>query len=376
MTNYYLVVRDRLGDYKGVLNNFAELSYSRAENDKGMLDVILFPDADMSLFQDDSLIEVHRSTGGFATYIEDVYLITMTTKAYSGNKILINIHGENGNGILGRRIIPYATGTDYSDKEDLADDVMKDIVTENFLQDSVNQEDTTRKITDYLTVTGKSSSSIIVCKQVSMMNVLAALQDIANEVKQTEVEVGSNAYLAFNMVYLGLNKFEFNTYTEMLGENHTMGTNEPLIFAPEIGNFIDAELTYNFIDERNYVYCGGQGIGSEREVIEDKVISRSTVSPFSRREIFVDGRETDDVNVLASMAKSELYTYRARIELTGTLLDSPSVLYGVHYHFGDMVTIKFDDIYIDVHIDKISITFQNGNEKLDIKVTGTFLGYD
>ena len=125
----------------------------------------------------------------------------------------------------------------------------------------------------------------------------------------------------------------------------------------------------DYTAEVNYVYAGGQGEGSDRNVNEVSDSARYGASAWNRREAFIDARnESSDAGVTAK-GYDRLNEGRPVKSFRGEITDSPSARYGTHWWFGDRVICEYRGVEYDVIVTAVSVTLDsNGNES----VTGKF----
>ena len=57
--------------------------------------------------------------------------------------------------------------------------------------------------------------------------------------------------------------------------------------------------------------------------------------------------------------------------LTGTLHDTPGMQYGIHYWFGDVLSVEAFGYHVDCHVGSVRAkVYQDGGEQLDIRLRG------
>ena len=353
----------------GVL--FASLEWARAENTFGWLKADLLPDFDTRLLALDSRLEIHRTIGG-RTYNEGgtQYLLRWWRFAEDerGHEV-IQIEAYDLNYLLSGPIVAYEASTDtvtnpYSTKTGAADNLMKAIVRENLGSLATV---TARQLTE-LTVQADLSLAPSTSKSFSRRRVLDVLQDLARDAFQ------QGTYLAFDLTANSSGTgLTFATYTGQRGQNHSAGGGQSLIVSKANGNLMTPELIYDHRNERTVVYCGGLGQGGGRVVVTAEDSARCEQSPFARRELWVDGRNTDNVAVLNADARSELQLARPMRTFTGRLIDTEGVRYGVHLGFGDVVTAEYRGASYDCHLARVHGKVIGKKETLEINLVSEAL---
>jgi hypothetical protein len=172
----------------------------------------------------DYMVEFWRHPAQGAMRLESVFFVRdiIYEEDFKGNDIII-LAGPDGNDLLNRRIVAYAAGSSQSDKTNQADDMMKEIVTENLGSSATAPRD----LTDLnFTVAGDVTAAPSITKAFSWRNVLDVLQDIV----AISAENGTDLYFDVVPVVISSSEigFEFRTYTDQPGQDRTfMTANRP-----------------------------------------------------------------------------------------------------------------------------------------------------
>jgi len=320
------------------------LQWSRAENKVGVAELWL--PAKMvspSFLQVDQIIEIERNGG---VLNETSYFLRFVEyyEQADGTE-LIHLLGYDANYLLDSRIIAYASESSEGNKSDYADDMMKEVVDENL----VNPTDADRDVPN-ITVAGDLSLGPSVDMAIARDNVLRACQDIS------ELATDRGTYLVFDTVMVSRNSYQFRTYTGQRGQDHSQGGSAGLrLVGPQYGNLQNAKIIlFDRRDERNLAYAGGEGEAADRVVSELEDTTRTSASPYNRREVWVDARNTTSQAEREDRGYQALEKYRPVRTLTGNLVDTRGFRFGIHYGFGDLVTATAFGYTVDCHIDKIS----------------------
>jgi hypothetical protein len=316
----------------------------------------------------DYMVEFWRSAAQGAMQLESVFFVReiIYEEDVKGNDLII-LAGPDGNDLLTRRIVAYAAGSSLSDKTDNADDMMKEIVTENLGSDASID----RTLTNLnFTVAGDVSDAPSVTKGFAWRNVLQVLQDIT----YMSAENGTDLYFDVVPIVISSSEigFEFRTYTDQPGQDRTYDSNNPVVFSKEWGNLSDPILMYDYTREANYIYGGGQGEGDDRTISEQSDDARVGSSVWNRREKFADARNETTSNGVANKAEEVLNENKPFKRFTGQLLDTPQARYGVDWFFGDKVEVSYRGIQFQGVAKALKIRLdKEGNEILTVKVEVT-----
>lgn len=360
-TSYEVEILDPFGNKIDVIDEWETLSYTRAVNDVGICALVLDGDYDISLLRIDGRINVWRSVGE-RLYIdtETSWLIRKVDRQLDqqGRRTIV-VSGMSANELLKRRIIAYDGQTSQTSKSDFADDMMKEIITENF----GSSASAFRDISSYLSIQGDLSLGPTVSKEFQRDNVLDVLQDIS----QATIQAGSPIY--FDIVTATPTTFEFRTYKSQRGLDHSSPSGiNPITLSPDRGSLANVKRPYDYTDEVTYVYAGQQGTGSDRVIETASSFARINQSPFNLREAFVSAGNSSGSATLQDEAKAALRAGRPRRTFEGEILDVPGSRYGVEWSWGDKVTVLFENESIDCTIDVVSISVQKGEEKIDVRL--------
>jgi len=370
VTNYEVRFLTQSGILLNVLDTFVKLDYTKTINQPGWLSITIPPEAILfSEIRPDTRIEVRRQVDGkpFYTDLETSWLIRRWSKSLSSSgEKLVTLGGPSALDILRRRIVAYASGSAEADKSGIeADDLMKEIVDENFLAGAT---DTARRITSYLSNQADATAGITISKAFSRRNVLTVLQEMSNTTVEAYI-IGFGNPVYFDIVPSGTSAFEFRTYLNQRGTDRSSASGQPLVFSPDYSNLTDCKIEYDHSEEVTYSYAGGTGVGAARAVESYGNSTRISSSPLNFCEGWVDARNSEgDATQLLVEAIGDVYKNRPKTPLTGKIIQTPTSRYGVEWFWGDKVVQEFDGIIQDVMINQVRVSVQDGQETIDANV--------
>jgi hypothetical protein len=355
-----LYLRDPFGSLQTIISNFSRLEYGRAENKVGFLTLDLDPNANpalLSLFRVDAILEPWRQVGANAPYLdgESVFFLRKKGRAIDGQgREVIRLTAYDANYLLDGHNAAYSAGAAQVTKASVAlDNMMKAAVRENL---GALATDTTRDLSARLTVQADLTLAPTSNKDFSRRQILTTLQEMANDSLQ------KGTYLAFDVVYVSPGVLEFRTYTGQRGVNHGRTSGNQVLISRERKNFELPELIEDHTEEYNYIYAGGQGVGSDRVICTATNAAAVGLSPWNRREKFIDARNTATTASVQAEADAGLQANRARKTLTGEIIDTAGCLDGVHYRWGDVVYAEAWGDGFDAHLNALHVTIENGRE--------------
>lgn len=349
---YSVILYDANGVQLAVLDNIIEargaaLEYALIENGVGVLTLTLPAPYDLRLFQKDGRIGVYRGVAGRALALDGqaLWLIrSWREQIDERGKTTLQITAYHVNTLLDRRIVAYNAGSSQASKSGAADDMIKAIVRENF----ISATDSSRNVS--LTCDADVSAAPTLRKGFARRNVLLVLQELAESSAQ------AGTHVAFGIIAPTPTTLQFVTRITSWGvDRRYPNGSDPLLIGPAYGNVASATLDNDAAEEITYVYAGGQGEGDARTILTASDTARIAESPYGRIERFIDARHLSTATALADEADAAVREGRPRRTLEADATESPSAIYGVHYGWGDLVTVAFMDTLIDCRIDAVTV---------------------
>lgn len=339
--------------------SYTALEFAYRERQIGTLTLDLPTAIEPRALGRDGLITVQRAINGAPAYLEGerAWLIRKVTRLVGAQGVRsTRIVAVDGNDLLRRRIVDYDADTAETDKTDLADDLMKAIVRENF----VSATDTTRNLSSSLFgVDADVSAAPSLSKAFTRREVLAVLQELA------EAATLAGTYTTFEVVWTG-SLFQFRTFTGQRGVDHS--GSDRVLLGPAYGNLTDVEDSDDASEETTRVIAGGQGEGADREVARADDTARQGASPYNLIEEFTNQNNTADATQLADEADSLLQLRRPRRVISGTFVDTPGAQYGRHFGYGDLVVAEVNGASVTCRVDAVHIGVRGGREAVDIRL--------
>ena len=185
------------------------------------------------------------------------------------NTISRRVEGFGVNELLDRRIVAYKAGTAQSTKTGPCDDLMKDVFSDNL--GSGASADRNILTAFNLSIAADLSDAPSVTKSFAYENVLETLQAIADTSAGQSL---GGVDLFFDIACDGYRSnerphFEFRTYTGQPGRDRTDGggNSAATVFSLENANIANVHYQRIHSGERNYIYAGGLGLESDRNVV-------------------------------------------------------------------------------------------------------------
>ncbi len=274
------------------------------------------------------------------------------------NKKSYSLIGYDSKEILARRIVAYKSGTAQAQKYAHSDNMMKNIVRENF---GSLVTDAGRNMSGFLTVADNVSIGYIISKQFSFQNVF----EILIEIGKVSAENGKPIYFTLTPQFSSVTgevSFLFETYLNQPGTDRTAIGNS-LVFGASFGNLTDSELTEDATAEYNYIYAGGQGDDITRKIFETSDSSRIGTGLWNRREQFKDARNEVADDALATVATTALNLGRPKFVATGKLINVEEQ-FGNFWNLGDRIFVEIEGRTFTALVRSLSITLEKGKEQI------------
>lgn len=348
---------DRGGRIQPPVTEFTRLEWTRIKHDVGWLDVVLPGSYDYRKFSKGRRLYVWRKPQGQSPRLIRPYTICYTERGYSGAQKYLRLIAGDPNWLISSRVVAYDSTTAQADKNDYADDMMKEYVAENL---GASAADTARDwSSDGITVESNASAGPTLYYEASYKQLLTVLQDIADAAETAGTRV------LFDFAASTTTDMQFRTYIGQLGRDrrHNQGGNSKTL-SLQAGNIMNPVIVDDARDEVNVVYGLGQGLYDYREVYEAEDTLRTDDWVFARREGTAQGGGLYDLDALYDAADTALKDGRPLRSFSAALLDKPGYRYQVDYDFGDLVTVEFDEETFGCEISGVHGVAENGVETL------------
>jgi hypothetical protein len=361
---YEAVWYDHEGIRKGVIQAFNSLEYVKTQNAIGSL-VMNIPRGLMQYdqFAVGDIFEIWREKGGVLELQNEAAYFLQDWEFWTDSEgaEYIQLKANDANWLLDTAIVWAQAGTANAEMTDHPDDMMKTIV-----ENELGATSAVASRTKLTCAPDLSAGGADITKAFAYRNVLSVLQEIC-EVAQEQNDV----WLGFDVIRTAQGVFEFRTYTNQRGQNHGRYSGDPRLVGRQYGNLSQATFGTYHADERNCVLVAGQGEETARVLVERNNPSRMAASKWNRREYFKDSRDEDTTAALEADGDAALDEFKPKQVLTGTLHDTPGMQYGIHYWFGDVLSVEAFGYHVDCHVGSVRVRVdQDGGEQLDIRLRG------
>lgn len=258
----------------------------------------------------------------------------------------ITVKGRDIKSILNRRITEPQMNEAYDSYSGSAEGAIKHYVDTN----CVNTVDADRKINNLVIAENRNRGS-----QIKWQSRYKNLEIEAENICKAG-SIGWFVYIDFDK-----KKLVFDVET---GVNRSLNqdANSRVIFSSEFENIANITHTNSNANYKNVGYVGGQGEGTEREIIQ---VKKSNDTGLKRREIFIDARDISESENLQDRGLSKLAAYDYVLNTDSTILNT-NLKYEKDWNLGDIVTVKNNFGINDLRIAEVREIYE-GN--IDIEIT-------
>lgn len=364
---YELWLTDDFGKRLAQLTTFLTLEASRVVNQAGYFNVTMPLSFDPALIEPDRMVQLWRAPAGGRLTLWRVYFLRRWIFRTQGSRQLVDLGGPDVLDLMRRRNVIAFAGTSQVEKTDFADDMMKEVVTESIADGVAPTPDAGTRVWSDLSIAGDLGNGPSITKsfpwdKLSNSSGQGVLTNLAKAAKEAGTEVFFD--IVPDVVSSSSINFQFQTFTGQPGQDRTAR----MVFDQQRGNMRDPQLEYDYTEEINYVYGGGQGEGPDRNIQQVSDSDRYSVSQWARSEGFADARnEATDAGVQAA-AQDILNNGRPRIRFSAIPLDVQGTRFGRDWDFGDKVIARYRNIEFETIIRAVAISVNDRGEKIQARL--------
>lgn len=347
---------------------FHRLIYQKTESKVGALQIEMpLKDWKLEDWSIGQVLELWREKNGvYQLQNETVYFVQDWDVYNQSGQHMLRVYALDANWLLSTRIVADYAGSARAEMQGKADMVMGAFVR-NELCDA-HGTSPERKIPNFTTFppAGATGQSQNITKGGAWQNVLNLVQEIA------ELATEKGTYTCFDVIRTVPMNFEFHVYVGQRGTDHSRDSGDPRFVGEAYGNLEDAMLSILRGEEYNYIYAGGRGEKSERVIKYASDATRIGQGyPFNRKEFFRDSRHQEEANGVQDDAYAALAEGKPKTIMTGKIIDTPGMQYGIDYGFGDILTVEAFGYSIDCHVNSVRLTYDSEEgEQFEIRLRG------
>lgn len=306
----------------------------------------------------DGRIHVMRSVNGAPAQREGGSCFLIRKWQYTDDYTVVT--ALHANHLMWRRSVLYLWA-DSSVEQGLSDEMIRDFFRHNNLTTALittqRQGGTTQfDLTSYVSIEADVFATSTTQKRAGWLNVGDTIRELADE------STNAGAYLTAEIICPTEDTLAFKTFLNQRGQDRRFSGDNALLFTEDRGNLANALLTVDRSDEITLAIAVGPDRNfdaSQIQYAEDTV--RMAESPFNRIEAVVDST-TENATELANDAGAGLRAGRPIITATAELQETDTCIRGVHFDYGDRVTVEVRGVQYDMRLDVLDVTIQAGVE--------------
>lgn len=328
------------------VDEYSSVTFTRSWSDAGSFTIILN----------------YNST--FASYFQRGYFIQLGDDQYLTGVIteIEDNSGESGRGtqkrtikgkelkwLLSRRIaVPGSSEVNYT-IAGKAETVIKNAITQVI---SASATTVSRRI-PYLTVEATSGSGIDITLSARYKTMFDELKKIS---EMSKIGWGIKIIDSSLVAWTGTG----------LDRSNTQNTNPGAIFSNNLDTLKNATVKSSEIQYKNFLYCAGQGTGTNRNV-QTGYSGGSEPTGILRHEGFLDSRDLNSTSKLNERLTAKLTELSVQDMIDGSVLIQSPLILREDYDLGDIVNLDVYDRLITARI--TSVTESWAYNKYSINVT-------
>lgn len=320
----------------------------------------------LDLIRPDNMLQVWRAPMGGKLSLWQVYFFRKWTFATEGFRETILLEGPDIKDLLRRRIVAAYTGSAQASKTDFADDMMKEVVTQSMANGVTPIPAAGTRVWSNLSVAADTSSGPTISKDFPFDSLLTSSGNgVMPTLAKAAREAGTEVFFDIvpNVVSTNSITFQFQTKIGQLGQD----VSDRVIFSQDRGNLQDPSLTYDYSEEENYIYAGGQGEEENRNVQQVYDSTRYATSIWNRCEGFADARNQTTDNGVREAGRARLEEGRPKINFSASLLDTEGTRFGLDWDYGYMVKTRYKNIEFSSIVRAVTISVDSNGEKIQAK---------
>lgn len=265
--------------------------------------------------------------------------ITLVDQARNTGDLIFNLYGSGYAHLLTRRIVEPPAGYENSDKTGYAESVLK-----SYISDCLVSPVDGDRIFDGVTIEVDTAEGEYIEYSTRYINLMTVCTNVADAGK-----------IDFGLI-------EGDELGEVLvrarsvwGKDRREGNpegNQPTVFSFLYGNMDIPILSTNASEEKNYIYVGGPGQGTEREVVN---ISSPTTKRWGRKEAFIEARQQSTTDGLYAVGNAYLEDKKISENLSFDIIQTIGSRWLIDWELGDLITARYFDKVFDKKIVEVGV---------------------
>lgn len=320
-----------------------------------------------SLFKLDGRIGIWRSIAGRAPALDGQATFLIRDFEYGPSyRRYIAYHA---NELFERRIIAYPSGSSYTAKTAVGDNLIKALIRENMgsLISAANRDgsETGADLSSFLTVQPDLALGPTISMAATRRNLALVIQEVA------QAATTAGTWLTCELVSPTPERLEARVYAGQRGNDRRAITGAPIVLSEATGTLENVVVREEHRNEITFVIAGGSGEGPARVIQTASDTARLTASPLNRRELFIEDTNVSDPATLLDKAEAALRAGAPTVTMTADLVETPGCTRGIHFDLGDYVTAEAYGAQYDVRLNLVRYSYAGGQYRSQLALRGT-----
>jgi hypothetical protein len=362
-------------------NLFVELNVTRSINEVGACYIRLSGGSNAvsilsymnryNILKKDTILVIYRTIGTIRSILLDTVWFVRSIEQFreSTGSFIIKITAYDLNYLLGSRII-LAT----LDAVDTIDYTIPELMTK-LVGMNLGSNALKRQMANFTEIPSAKYGNAIKYysnngANFKYYNLHTALQSLS-EMSLTPIEVNDPIYPTyFDTVAISNNSFVFQTFPICRGSDRRIiaGNSKGIIVSDTMEQMRNVRLNVDWQSEKTSIWSSftqTTNTGTTETALYEEIdLRRVGSSPFSLRERYTASPNQE----VATHAKASLRSPSSypRYNISATLQDIPSFLFGVDWNYGDFLTINVFGSQVEARINTISIALSSKSEQIDV----------
>lgn len=317
---YQVRLEDNSYALVAMLDTWIELVYTQRLNDVGYAELSLRSnDAKISDITPAKRLKIIRN--GEIVFGGIIQRINWSVPQAAPEGETYKVYAQDHAIYAARRIIVPPSGAEHDERTDHLDDILKAWVYYHAGAGAI----AARQFSD-LSVEADKHAGTSMTLRARYQNLLSTLQKYAvGAIDWRFVPLDAGTQFRTALLW-GIDRTQGN------------GVNAECVFSADRHNFLEVDYTSDIIELVNYVYVGGQGEGTARNIVERS--DTASIAAYGRREAFVDARHLSLTSSLQAYGDAALQE-KAAIEAMSVkpIAETWKASSGTTWDLGDKVTV-------------------------------------
>jgi len=332
----------------------------------GALIATLPPDYNAMLLKD-ARVHVMRSVNGGPAVREGGSCFLIRAWDYADDYTTVT--ALHANDLIRRRAILYAPVLGNSLLAGPADDELKRLWNENsggaigtfhgYSTVTASADQTQADLSALISVQPNLSAAPTVSGYVPWRNLLEVYEEVC------DFSTESGTWLAAEIVSPTESTVQLQTFIGQRGVDRRISTGSGLLFTRVRGNIDNALLTIDATEEITAAQAlGAVPFTGNRYTGFAMDYTRAGESPFGRIEAVVDSGEAPNDATLTNDSQAAVRAGLPRITAVADLVETDPAIRGIHYDFGDYVTVEIRGVQYDMRLNLLEVSLTGSGERV------------